>query len=190
MDNSLSSKLDNAQSSELDCVSERLIRLLAGRSLYLAAAESCTGGLVADAITRVPGASSCFWGSFVCYTSQAKKLMLGVGEDTLYKYGEVSGETARLMALGALEKSGANTSVSITGLAGPDGDGSETPVGTVWTAAALRLPRAENKNAEGEIAINIKKNNFSGSRNEIRIKAAREALVQITELLESRLCLM
>ena len=184
LDCSLTSSLVSSLSSKLDSVAERLIRHLAGRSLYLAAAESCTGGLVADALTRIPGASTCFWGSFVCYTSQAKNLMLGVGEDTLNKYGEVSKETARLMALGALEKSGADTAVSITGLAGPGGAAGKQqniPVGTVWIAAVLR---------DIDTAVKIKKCYFSGSRNEVRTQAAREALVQITELLETRLCLM
>ena len=170
--------MDSAEGfkNELDSVTERLIRLLAGRSLYLVTAESCTGGLVADALTRIPGASSCFWGSFVCYTSRAKKLMLGVGEDTLAKYGEVSKETARLMALGALEKSGADAAVSVTGFAGPGGGtagGSDIPAGTVWIASALR--------SGAEIAREF---HFSGSRNDVRIQAAREALIQVTELLD------
>ena len=182
--------MDSAEGfiNELDCVAERLVRLLAGRSLYLTAAESCTGGLVADALTRIPGASSCFWGSFVCYTSRAKMLMLGVGEDTLTKYGEVSRETARLMALGALEKSGADAAVSITGYAGPGGgvagDGTDIPAGTVWIATALCSLIPGTKTTDSEIAEIVKVFHFSGSRNNVRAQAAREALVQITELLE------
>ena len=167
--------MDNAEGyfAELDSAAERLVRLLIGRSLYLAAAESCTGGLIADTLARVPGVSSCFWGSFVCYTPRAKIQMLGVGEDTLNKYGTVSGETARAMALGVLEKSGADAAVSVTGLAGPGGDGSDVPVGTVWIARALRGSNTETM-----------KFHFSGSRNEVRRQAAREALEQIMEQLE------
>ena len=175
--------MDNAEgfTIELDCVAQRLIRLLRKKSLYFAAAESCTGGLIADALTRIPGASNCFWGSFVCYTSYAKKQMLGIGEDTLNKYGEVSRETARLMALGALEKRGVDAAVSVTGLAGPDGGTEELPVGTVWMAAAFR---PEGSAGKTEIAVNAKKFYFSGSRNEVRAMAAREALMYIMKLLK------
>ncbi|MCL1813538.1 MAG: CinA family protein [Treponema sp.] len=156
---------------------EHLVRLLADRSLYLAASESCTGGLIADALTRVSGASSCFWGSFVCYTSLAKIQMLGVGENTLNTYGAVSNETVREMAVKTLEKSGAGAAVSVVGLAGPDGDGSPLPVGTVWIAAALA--------GAAKTAV-VKEFYFTGSRNDVRTQAAREAIIQITELLEKK----
>ena len=158
---------------------ERLVALLIDRSLYLAASESCTGGLVADALTRVSGASACFWGSFVCYTPRAKIQMLGVGEYTLSTYGLVSGETALEMAAGTLEKSGADAAVSVTGLAGPEGDGSDVPVGTVWIAAALRSGKAERKPDTF-----ARKFCFFGSRNEVRMQAAWETIKQITELLK------
>ena len=160
-----------------DSVAERLVRLLVDRSLYLAAAESCTGGLAADAIIRVPGASSCFWGSYVCYTPRAKMQMLGIGEKQLNEYGLVSRETACAMALGALEKSGADIAVSITGIAGPGGS-PDAPVGTVWIAAAPGGNKAEGKTAEAA------EFHFSGSRNDVRRQAARQALIQIMELLE------
>ncbi|MDR1308208.1 MAG: CinA family protein [Treponema sp.] len=155
-----------------DRTAERLIRLLAGRSLFLAAAESCTAGLVADLLGQVSGASACFWGSFVCYTPRAKMRMLGIGEETLARYGLVSGETARAMAAGALEKSAADAAVSVTGLAGPGGDGSSVPVGTVWIGTALRdaAPQAEQVH-------------FTGPRNELRQKAARAALEHILKRL-------
>ena len=182
--------MDSSQSSLLNSAAERLVRLLVDRSLYLAAAESCSAGLIADAMARVPGASSCFWGSFVCYTHQAKIQMLGVGEDTLNKYGAVSKETARAMTLGILIKSGADAAVSVTGLAGPGGDGSDVPVGTVWIAAALRGNKREEINAANRAeldsiaaAANAAKFHFSGSRNDVRIQAARQALVQIMGLL-------
>ena len=179
--------------NELAYAAERLVQLLAARSMYLAAAESCTGGLVADALIRIPGASRCFWGSFVCYTSPAKEQMLGVGEDTLNKYGAVSRETAGLMALGALRKSGADAAVSVTGIAGPGSgvtvNGLECPAGTVWIAAVLRGKKEENLNDITDAGY-VKKYNFNGSRNVVRTRAAREAIMQITELLENRLCLM
>ncbi|MCL1928915.1 MAG: CinA family protein [Treponema sp.] len=158
-------------------VAEHLVRFLINRSLYLAVSESCTGGLIADALTRVSGASSCFWGSFVCYTASAKIQMLGVGENTLNTYGAVSKETAQEMAVRTLEKSGADAAVSVVGLAGPDGDGSPFPVGTVRVAAALT--------GTAKTTV-VKEFHFSGSRNNVRIQAAREALIQITELLEKK----
>jgi PncC family amidohydrolase len=97
--------------------------------------------------------------------------MLGVGEDILNTYGAVSGETARAMVLGALKKSGADAAVSVTGLAGPGGDGSGIPAGTVWIASALRKD-----------AVHAAKYHFSGGRNEVRAMAAKEALMQIMEL--------
>ncbi|MDR3140001.1 MAG: nicotinamide-nucleotide amidohydrolase family protein, partial [Treponema sp.] len=95
---------------------EFLIQKLAQSSRTVAAAESCTAGLVADFLARVPGASRVFWGAFVCYTPQAKVKMLGLDEETLRVYGAVSRETARAMARGALERSGADMAVSVTGL--------------------------------------------------------------------------
>jgi PncC family amidohydrolase len=147
---------------------EKLVKLLKEKSLVIAAAESCTAGLVADEIVRIPGASGVFWGSFVCYTPQAKTGMLGVTEETLSKYGAVSAETAGAMARGALEKSGADGAVSVTGLAGPDGDGSGLPAGTVWIGTAL-------KNRQ----VKTEKFYFTGFRNAVREQAAREALSQI-----------
>jgi PncC family amidohydrolase len=143
----------------------QLVETLARRSQTAAAAESCTAGLVADQFARVPGASQVFWGSFVTYTVDAKVKVLGLDRRELERYGPVSRETACAMALGALEKSGADYAVAVTGLAGPGGDGTAVPVGTVWIAAA----------ASDRIA-QARRFNFEGSRNEIREKAALEAL--------------
>ncbi|MDR2049662.1 MAG: nicotinamide-nucleotide amidohydrolase family protein [Treponema sp.] len=152
---------------------ENLVAVLTKKSLVLAAAESCTAGLVADRIARVPGASKVFWGSFVCYTPQAKMKMLGVESEILERYGPVSAETAAAMAAGAVEKSGADLALSVTGLAGPEGDGSNVPVGTVWIGTA-------RKNGPGTAGIF----HFTGSRNELRSKAALEAVNQILKQLQ------
>ena len=101
--------------------------------------------------------------------------MLGVGKDTLDTFGAVSGETARAMALGVLKRSGADIAISVTGLAGPDGDGSDVPVGTVWIATALSRSNA--------IVVDAAEFHFSGSRNNVRRIAAGKALEQITKLL-------
>jgi PncC family amidohydrolase len=159
---------------------ERLVKYLNGRSLYLVTAESCTAGLAAETIARIPGASACFWGSFVCYSIQAKIQMLGIREEILKKFGPVSKETAQAMALGALERSGADVAVSVTGLAGPGGNDSNLPVGTVWIATALRSEIRSNETAKpAETAKFL----FSGGRNSVRRQAAEEALKQIIKRL-------
>ena len=150
-----------------------LADFLEERSLTFAVAESCTAGLIADAIARIPGASKVFWGSFVCYTVEAKRAMLGLDAAALERYGPVSPEIAAAMARGALEKSGADAAVSVTGLAGPDGDGSEAPAGTVWIGTAL-------KNGP----VRTERFCFSGFRNEVREQAAAKAIHEIVQQLQ------
>jgi nicotinamide-nucleotide amidase len=106
------------------------------RGWKLALAESCTGGLVAQRLTSVPGSSEVFAGSIVAYTPQTKTLTLGVRPETLERHGPVSEETTREMADGARRACRADLAVAITGVAGPDGGTSETPVGTVLIALA------------------------------------------------------
>jgi PncC family amidohydrolase len=147
---------------------ETLIETLAAASLTMAAAESCTAGLVADLVAQVPGASRVFWGSFVTYSVDAKIRLLGVDAGTIHRHGAVSRETALAMAEGALEKSGTDAAVSVTGLAGPDGDGSGQSVGTVWIGIARRgLP------AEAVCAV------LTGDRNAIRRAAAAGAIAEL-----------
>jgi PncC family amidohydrolase len=147
-----------------------LIEILSAASLSLAAAESCTAGLVADLLARVPGASRVFWGSFVTYSIDAKIKLLGIGPDLIRRYGAVSRETACAMAEGALEKSGADMAVSVTGLAGPDGDGSGQSVGTVWIGFIRR-------GAPVEAVCR----HYDGDRNTIRKNAAGDALEEIAK---------
>jgi PncC family amidohydrolase len=149
-----------------------LIEKLKTVSKKLVLAESCTGGLISSLLAETPGASGVLWGSFVCYTKEAKASMLGLNEGELSVDGLVSEKTARSMAEGALQKSGADIAAAITGLAGPDGDGSNTPVGTVWVA--LTLLNGETKSKEFH---------FAGSRNEVRINAACTVLEEIKNYL-------
>jgi len=99
------------------------------KGLTIALAESCTGGLLADRMTNVPGSSDYFLGSVVCYSNESKMNLVGVRKETLKSFGAVSEETAIEMAAGAREKFSAHIGVSITGVAGPDGGTEAKPVG-------------------------------------------------------------
>ena len=160
--------------SRATALAESLIRNLSSVSRTLALAESCTAGLASDFLARVPGASAVLWGSFVCYTRAAKLSMLGLDRDRLARYGLVSRETVCDMANGALENSGAHVAAAVTGLAGPDGDGSAVPVGTVWVAVALR---------EKGIA-SVKEHHFTGTRTQIRLLAAVAVFEALFEALD------
>jgi nicotinamide-nucleotide amidase len=115
-----------------------LLDLCRGKKLRVAAAESCTGGLVAATLTEIPGSSDVFERGFVTYSNAAKAAMLDVPAPMLERFGAVSRETAEAMAKGALAHSPADLAVSITGIAGPGGAVEGKPVGLVHFAAASR----------------------------------------------------
>ncbi len=115
-----------------------VVRLMTERGLKLATAESCTGGLIANRITDVPGSSAVFTHGFVTYANEAKRDLLGVPQAVLDEHGAVSEPVARAMAEGALKSSGADVAVAVTGIAGPDGGTPEKPVGTVWLAWSVK----------------------------------------------------
>jgi nicotinamide-nucleotide amidase len=118
---------------------ERVVgRLLLAQNKQLGTAESCTGGYIAHLITSVPGASNYFQGAAVTYSNTQKMKVLGVQAETLDTHGAVSEATVREMATGALEALGADVTLAISGIAGPDGGSAEKPVGTVWIAVADR----------------------------------------------------
>jgi len=158
-----------------ELTAEALIHKIKERSLTLALAESCTAGLVSTLLAGIPGASEVLWGSFVTYTKEAKISLLGIEEKIPETFGLVSKECACAMAAGALRKSGAGIAAAVTGLAGPSGDGSNVKIGTVWTAAALRI---------GEIAA--KEHHFTGSRNEVRMSAAIAVLEMLHTVLTKK----
>lgn len=117
---------------------KHLLDLCRESGLRIATAESCTGGLVAGALTEIAGASDVVERGFVVYSNAAKESMLGVPASTLKRYGAVSAETAMAMAAGALKNSEADLSVAITGIAGPGGGTKQKPVGLVHFAAVGR----------------------------------------------------
>ncbi len=113
-----------------------VLRIGLEKGLRVAAAESCTGGLIAAALTDIAGSSAVFERGFVTYSNEAKTEMLGVDADLIRRVGAVSAEVARAMAEGALNNSRAEVAVAVTGIAGPDGGTPDKPVGLVHFAAA------------------------------------------------------
>jgi CDP-diacylglycerol--glycerol-3-phosphate 3-phosphatidyltransferase len=124
--------------SPVDPLVRRLHERLRGGGLTLAVAESCTGGMLAAAITDQPGSSAYFKGGVVAYSNEIKERLLGVPGELLQRHGAVSAEVARAMAEGARRALAADLAVSITGIAGPEADGTDKPIGLthVWLAAA------------------------------------------------------
>jgi nicotinamide-nucleotide amidase len=123
---------------DLRAAAKRVLDLCRKRGLRIATAESCTGGLVAAALTEIAGSSDVVECGFVTYSNAAKEAVLGVPAATLKRRGAVSAETAAAMAAGALSRSQAGLAVAITGIAGPGGGSRQKPVGLVHFAAASR----------------------------------------------------
>ncbi|WP_206999288.1 CinA family protein [Trinickia mobilis] len=142
--------------------------------LTLVTAESCTGGMVATAITDISGSSGWFERGFVTYSNQAKHETIGVPADMLDKHGAVSEPVARAMAEGALRNSRAQVSLAITGIAGPGGGTKEKPVGMVVFAWSNRLHTAV------ETLV------FKGDREQIRVQAAAHSLRGLLTLLDEK----
>src|SRR6201747_3243951 len=150
----------------------RLFDICRRKNLTIATAESCTGGLVAGALTEIPGSSDVIDRGFVTYSNEAKRAMLGVKAATLETFGAVSKETATAMAIGALEKAGVALAVSITGIAGPGGATPGKPVGLVHFAVAARDGRIINRECRfGAIG-----------RSAVRQRSVIEALRMLMEL--------
>jgi nicotinamide-nucleotide amidase len=144
---------------------------LTKKKFRIALAESCTGGLVCQHLTNIPGSSVWFDRGFVTYSNESKIELLKVSQDTLLKFGAVSKEVASEMALGALNESHAQIALSITGIAGPSGGSIEKPVGTVFFAIAY----------QNKIIFNASKV-FPGSRENIRESSCLFALNQVLAL--------
>lgn len=124
--------------ADIDALAESVLAACRARGLTVATAESCTGGLVAAALTAIAGSSDVLDRGYVTYSNTAKHQLLGVPTDILREHGAVSRETVDAMARGALGRGGAGLVVAITGIAGPGGGSPQKPVGLVHFAAALR----------------------------------------------------
>lgn len=154
-------------------LSERLVRKLIDGGKTVATAESCTGGWIAKSLTDVAGSSACFGYGIVSYSNAAKESLLGVSPGTLAANGAVSGETVIEMAEGALRVSGADLSVAVSGIAGPDGGTDDKPVGTVWFAFSVRDGGGIDTAAEVE--------RFDGDRDAVRRQTVVHALAGLSE---------
>lgn len=141
---------------------EEVVSLLNQKGLTLTAAESCTGGLIAKRLTDVSGASAVFHGSLVTYSNRLKEKWLGVQAETLQKYGAVSAQTAREMALGARKAADADLAVAVTGIAGPNSDDTNKPVGLVFIALADRDSVTVEK-YENQFTDNVREQNRTTS---------------------------
>ena len=159
---------DNIYTRGAASIEEIVGQRLRALGLTVAVAESCTGGLLAERLTAVPGSSDYFLGGWVSYSESAKKAWLGVPEAVIAEHGAVSEETAAAMTAAVKRKAGSSTAVSITGLAGPDGGTDETPIGTVYIGVA---------GPEGDVEVFHRR--FPGDRGFVRTLAAQTALEQL-----------
>ena len=160
-------------SADLRSRAERLLAAARAEGVKIAAAESCTGGLIAGLLTEIPGSSDVFDRGFVTYSNQAKEEMLGVPGAMLRQHGAVSEAVARAMAEGAIRNSVAQLSVAVTGIAGPGGGTEDKPVGLVHIAAA----RA------GEATLHRECRFGDVGRTEIRLASVERALGLLEGLL-------
>ena len=154
---------------KIDPIAKQLVDQLKAKHLTVATAESCTGGGVGHAITSVPGSSSVYPGGVISYSNAVKETVLGVPAEVLSAVGAVSEETACAMAEGVRTLLKSDLSVSVTGIAGPDADGTDKPVGLVFIAVS------------GKNGTVVSKNLFSGTRDEIRgqtVHASMKLLLQ------------
>ncbi|MGQ0750885.1 MAG: CinA family protein [Betaproteobacteria bacterium] len=156
-------------------LAERVGEALKTQGLMLATAESCTGGGVGEAITRVAGSSDWFERGFITYTYISKREMLGVNSDTLGTHGAVSEPTVREMVTGALERSHAQVALAVSGTAGPGGGTPDKPVGTVCFAWGVKdgAPISETRH-------------FAGDRQAVRNQSVIHALNGVLRLLEEK----
>jgi len=167
-----------AESESIATLAEALVSELDQAGQTVATAESCTGGWIAKSLTDVSGSSAVFGFGIVSYSNAAKSSMLGVNPATLDSEGAVSEAVVAEMARGALERSGADLAVAVSGIAGPDGGTEEKPVGTVWFAWA--------SNASDGPVVTTERRIFRGDRVSIRSQSVILALQHLREILRQR----
>jgi nicotinamide-nucleotide amidase len=146
-------------------------RLLAARGQHLATAESCTGGMIGERLTSVPGSSAWYVGGVVSYSDAVKQAALGVSPDLLRDHGAVSAQVAEAMAAGACERLGCDWSVAVTGIAGPGGGTDAKPVGLVFVAV------------RGPAGTMVRELRLHGDRERIRMRSSTIALHLLREAL-------
>ncbi|MBV9587376.1 MAG: CinA family protein [Alphaproteobacteria bacterium] len=151
-------------------LAEAVLAACRGRGWRVATAESCTGGLVAAALTAISGASEVFERAFVTYSNEAKIEMVAVPSDTIASHGAVSAQTAAAMARGAVRRAPADVALSVTGVAGPRGATQQKPIGLVYLGVARR-----------DGACRVERRIFPGDRAEIRQAAVVEALQMLRD---------
>ncbi|WP_435146500.1 CinA family protein [Halobaculum sp. P14] len=162
-------------------VEERVGDALRETEATVAAAESCTGGLIGSLLTDVPGSSDYFDRSAVTYSYDAKLTDLAVNREALDEEGAVSAPVARQMARGVRDVAGTTWGVSTTGIAGPTGGTDEKPVGTVYVGVAYR-----GEWGSGESAVSVERYEFDGDRTQIKEQIARQALTDLLAAVERR----
>ncbi len=149
-----------------------LVENLKSNNKKVATAESCTGGLLAQKITSIPGASEVFDCGVVAYSNEIKTSVLGVNEETLNIYGAVSEQTAGEMATGVIKLSNADIGVGITGIAGPGGGSAEKPIGLVYIATATQSD------------VVTKRFLFDGDRESVREQSTKAAVMMVMAILD------
>lgn len=162
-----------AQSLETD-PGKRIISLLTEKKQSIVTAESCTGGMVASALTDIPGASAAVYGGYVTYANAAKSRMIHVQARLIRDYGAVSNQVARAMADGARNTARADYAVAVTGIAGPDGGSEKKPVGLVYVAVSSELATVVIEHRFGDLG-----------REEVRKASVKAALDLVLQVLTS-----
>ena len=154
-----------------------VVEALKNKNLTICMAESCTGGLASAMLTGVSGSSAVFWGSFITYSNNFKE-KLGVDPSILAKHGAVSEQIVRQMTQASMKSSGADISISISGIAGPDGGTEDKPVGTVWIGLKM-----------GDILEEAYEFHFSGNRESVRKKSCIVAFCLVMGILDGKILL-
>jgi nicotinamide-nucleotide amidase len=178
--------LHSASDADIRELADRAGRALLTRGWRVVTAESCTAGWVAKALTDIPGSSQWLECGYVTYSNAAKARDILVPQEVLNDHGAVSEETVRAMAWGALQVSGADLAVAISGIAGPDGGAPGKPVGTVWFSVAHRVdsqPQELPPVGDDPIVTSSQVRLFAGDRDQVRRQSVEQALQLVLDAL-------